>query len=550
MAEHIRPIETKRIRLHPAKAAASGATPVPKFARKSGKTGVTVASSRPTKSEASCRGLLESIYDAVLIATSSGDIFGVNPRAMEFFLRSRAELCGMNILDIISGADNSTLTAIVENLKDRKYALVSATCRRRDGSGFPAEIAISRITWDGCDQLCCTVRDLTVRKQAEKALKEALERLEERDRARLLLVSNVSHELRTPVTSMAYGIANVLRGTSGPVPENLKPYLERFQRDCRRLLTTANEILDLSALESQTMKLARVKVPVRRIVARSVELIELNAIQKNVELTAELSESTGFICCDPSKMERVILNIVSNAVKYTPGGGMVKVAVRRHPEQYKAVTVTVTDTGVGIPASAISRIGERYYRVGAQADGAGLGLAISKEIIAMHGGTLEIVSPPPGAVQGTQVTLTLNQTEPVRVLAAAGDDTLVAVLRKQLEPWEFELDQAADLSRLAECVGAKKPDIIVMDLAFGGTPGAVAIQSARASPLTGPIPLVAASLVAPDKSTKDVLKEFSIPLVSETWSEFSLLDAIAGALVARVDLDTKGNILTKGEAGK
>jgi len=462
---------------------------------------------------------------------------------MEFFLHDRSELCGMNILEVISGADSNLLSAIVENLKDRKYALVSATCRRRDGSGFPAEIAISRVHWSKGDELCCTVRDLTVRKQAEKALKEALERLEERDRARLLLVSNVSHELRTPVTSMAYGIANVLKGTSGPVPDSLKPYLERFQRDCRRLLTTANEILDLSALESKTMKLSIIKMPVNRLVARSVELLDLNARQKGIELTMVLSPEPLFVRCDSPKMERVILNVIGNAVKYTPGGGRVEVEVRRHQEQYKAVSVIVTDTGIGIPPSAIDRVTERYYRVGTQADGAGLGLAISREIIEMHNGTLEITSPPAGRERGTRVELSLALTDPVSVVLATADDALAAQVKAPLDRWGFKVERVPGAAGVAGAAARARADLVMADLALATAGGTGAVSELSAVAEAAKLPLVALARAVPDGDVRDALRAKSIPLAGEMSNEIGLLDQVEGVLNTRVDLDTQGAVL-------
>ncbi|MBN1556836.1 MAG: PAS domain S-box protein, partial [Lentisphaerae bacterium] len=212
--------------------------------------------------------LLESIYDGVIITDRKGRIVDFNSRAIDFLLKHGDELAGMRVIDFISGAGDDLLAAIHRNLKEHRYTLIEGRCIRSDGTTFPAEIAVNRIALDEGGQLCFLIRDITVRKRAQEDLEEAISRLEAHDRARSQFVSNVSHELRTPLTSMIYAVSNMLRGVVGPLSDNARRYLEMLEGDCRRLLTTVNDILDLRKIESNTLVLERSRVPFGMLVGR------------------------------------------------------------------------------------------------------------------------------------------------------------------------------------------------------------------------------------------------------------------------------------------
>jgi len=479
------------------------------------------------------RLLLDSIYDAVLIATFSGRIVDTNPRAMEFLLYDRAELCALNVMDVVVGADSKLLSSIVENLADRKYTLVSAFCTRKDGSRFPVEVAISGIVGEGENKLCCSIRDLTVRAQAERALKEALQRLEERDRARLLLVSNVSHELRTPVTSMTYEISNLLKGTAGPVPDSIKPHLERFQRDSRRLLITANEILDLETIEARTITLSRRKTSLDRLLARSIDALSLHARHKGLELVLKSTVGRIFIDCDALKMDRVLQNIIGNAIKYTQGGGRIEVLAETDTGRYKSVVVKVVDTGIGIPAHSLRNVMERYYRVGSQAEGAGLGLSIAREIVELHGGKIDIRSPPAGRTRGTMVSVSLQVTEAPTCLIVSKDASVVEELRKQLGSCGYLVETAGAAKEAFERIGQKQgPDALIVDLALQDMDGIQMVAEMRADDFMRKVPVLMATRLAPEESKREVLRNLSVRLFSGSWTESDLLDGLDDALVS------------------
>jgi CheY-like chemotaxis protein len=362
-----------------------------------------------------------------------------------------------------------------------------------------------------------SIRDLTVRKQAEKALKEALERLEERERARSLLVSNVSHELRTPVTSISYGISNLLKGVAGELPDTIRTHLEKFSRECRRLLTTANEILDLQTLDSQTIKLAKVRVPIGRLVDRSSEALELHAQHKGVELVIEPHDCSGFVECDPAKIERVLQNVISNAIKYTPGGGRIEVSIKKDESRYRVLRVDVADTGVGIPEHALQNVMERYYQ--------------------LHGGSIDIVSPPPGKSQGTMVSVSLAEIDAPEALVVSDDDGTAARILENLGRAGYSSGRCRSVDDALAKLSSHPPGFVVTDTLLPDGDGVQLAMRMRSCESVKSVPIMMAGMEEPDDAKKEILRALAIPVVSGDWREEEFLDTVEGILASGVGMD-------------
>lgn len=474
--------------------------------------------------------LLESIYDAVLITGPKGRILDFSNRAMDFFLCDGSELSGVNIIDLISGADAGLLEEIGTNLQHQRYTLIEAHCIRRDRSMFAAEVAVNRIDLDERGQLCFLVRDITVRKQAQEALEDAVERLEEHDRARSQFVSNVSHELRTPLTSMLYAVANMLRGVAGPVPAPLLRYIEMLDGDCHRLLGTVNDILDLRKMDNRTLTLAKTRVSFRRIVQRSVQSFQDQAEQKGLALRSDSDSSHVFVECDVQKMERVVMNLVGNAIKFTPDSGSVEVDVTMDASE-EFVVLRVRDSGMGIPEDAVARVTERYFTVGEQPSGSGLGLAICKEIAELHEGQLEIDSPPEGRENGTEVRVSLPRALPPTVLVVEDDADVREVLVTQISAQGYRVIEAENGVDAIACVQDDPPDLITLDLALPEMDGTELILRLKGDKKTVRIPIIVVTGAHVGSSKAKVLHSFGISAMRKPWKERVLLDRIEGAFL-------------------
>ena len=475
--------------------------------------------------------LLQSIYDAVMVTDIRGRILVFNSRALDFFIMDYDEMLGSKIVDLISGADESLLNAISKNLEEHRYTLIEAHCVRRDKSMFPAEIAVNRLDLFPEGNLCFFVRDITVRKRAQDALEEAVERLEAHDRARSQFVSNVSHELRTPLTSMMYAVNNMLKGVVGELPGGVRQYLEMMDADCRRLLGTVNDILDLRKIETKTLTLTKSRVPFARLVTRGIETLVLQANQKAVTIELHTDGLTWFADCDVNKVERVLLNIVGNAVKFTPEGGRIDVIIQEDEQNPGNILLRVEDTGIGIPPEAIDKVCERYFTVGEQAAGSGLGLAISREIVDMHGGVLSLASPPPGKSFGTGVYVSLPSVSAPSILIVDDEPAVLKVLETQISAQGYHVMTACSGEEALAVIEKKHPDLVVLDFILPGMEGTEVILKLKSDKSKARIPIIVVTGAEVGRARAQILNSFSIPALSKPWQESELLDRIEGAFL-------------------
>ncbi|MBM4144223.1 MAG: response regulator [Lentisphaerae bacterium] len=496
-----------------------------------GDTSFLVLEAAARHRSAEFRKLIESIYDAVLIADAKGRIVDFNTRATEFFVCPPPNLGGLNVLGLISGADDALLATIQRNLGQHRYTLIEAHCLRLDKSTFPAEIAVNRVDLDEQCQLCFLVRDISVRKRAQEALEDAVRRLAEHDRARSEFVSHVSHELRTPLTSMIYGIANLLRGVGGPLPPEVRRYVELLEGDSKRLLSTVNDILDLRQAEMKTLKLAKSRVPFGRLVERGVNVLRVQAESKGVGLEVAVRSQGRFVDCDAHKMERVVLNIVGNAVKFTGKGGAIDVTVEDDPDRAGFVRFVARDTGVGIPPEAVGRVMEMYFTVGEQASGSGLGLAISKQIVEFHGGAIRIFSPPPGRERGTEVRVSLPAAPPPCVLVVEDRADVSAALAGQIARHGYRVVEVASAAAALAALEKERPSVVVLDLVLPDMPGRDLILKLKADQNISRIPVVVVTGADVDARTARVLDGFSITALGKPWNEEELMDHLEGTFM-------------------
>lgn len=207
--------------------------------------------------------------------------------------------------------------------------------------------------------------------------------LAETDRLRRDLVANVSHELRTPITALQARLENLVDGVEEPDPEVLGTMLLQTER-LGRLVT---QLLDLSRLESGSVPLDRTEFAVAPLIEHAVREQALQ--ESDVAVEVVLDDPALTADGDPERVHQVVANLLENAVRHSPAGGTVEVRARRGGE---GVVIEVADEGPGIPEADASRVFERFYRADAarssQAGGAGLGLAIARWIVDLHGGEI------------------------------------------------------------------------------------------------------------------------------------------------------------------
>ena len=227
-----------------------------------------------------------------------------------------------------------------------------------------------------------------------RKLEAAHEQLKEVDRLKSMFLSHVSHELKTPLTSIKGFADNMLDGLTGELQGKQQDYLNRIRANTDRLARMITNLLDLSRIESGTHRLDRVQLRLVDLVVEVVEQFRPMAACKRMTLEMVCPDPTIQVLADPDKFVQVLINLVDNAIKYTPVGGKVTVAMTRR--DHERVMMTVTDTGEGIPAEAMAKLFEPFYQAsrqpGSRAKGLGLGLSIAKTLVDLHGGTISVTS--------------------------------------------------------------------------------------------------------------------------------------------------------------
>ncbi len=250
---------------------------------------------------------------------------------------------------------------------------------------------------------------------AQKASLEAhlehaeAEKLREMNAVKSTFFANVSHEFRTPLTLIVSPLEQMM---SGSFRGDFQKYYRIMHRNGKRLLDLVNQLLDLSKLESGKLKLQASEGDLGRFVAAIAYSFESLAERQHVDLQVVMPEEPLVCHFDRDKVEKMVANLVSNAFKFTPEGGKVIVALGTDGTSIPACIIEVKDTGIGIPAEQLPHLFERFSKTTASEvqPGSGIGLALTKELVELHGGKIEVESYPDSNREGkgTTFTVTLN----------------------------------------------------------------------------------------------------------------------------------------------
>lgn len=274
--------------------------------------------------------------------------------------------------------------------------------RKNTESCVAAEVSYWVTDLDGRRSLNLFVRDVTERLRLQREQEIVLKRqralvdeLRAADKTKSDFISTVSHELRTPLTSITGYLEMLKDGLGGPLNQNQQMMVDVVERNAYRLLDLIEDILTLSRIESGSFEVKSGETDIRSIVNRAVETLLPQIHTNGLVLEVDVASDVGTIMGDPDQLERAVLNVLSNAVKFTPEGGRLSLTAYRRES---SVCITVSDSGVGIPVEEQARLFSRFFRAStAQSQavqGTGLGLTIVKSIVESHGGTISLQSAP------------------------------------------------------------------------------------------------------------------------------------------------------------
>ncbi len=433
-------------------------------------------------SEERYRDLFENANDGIYILDRTGRILSLNRKAEELTGYKLGEIRGRSYTLLVPPGPEcqKARRAFLKNMRGEpdKNEL---TITRKDGRQLILELSTRPIWQNGqIVGIQGIGRDITERKELEK-LKSGF-------------VSTVSHELRTTLTSIKGYVDLVLAGDTGPLTPEQKEFLTIVSQNTSRLTALINDLLEIERLESGRIEFEFTELNLEEVLQNVARSLQVNAEQKGLEFVTEIASGLK-VRGDRDRLTQVFLNLVSNAIKYTPAGTVELKAYREDD----TVVVAVRDTGIGLSESDMRKLFQKFFRSDnpyvRKAGGTGLGLSIAKAIVERHNGTITVTSQ---LGQGSTFTVRLPAlARPERPLVLVIEDE-VAIARL-IATYIEKMGYRAVMAYLArdgfDQAVRLKPDLITLDVLMPDLDGFALIQQLKKHPVTVNIPVIFLSIV-------------------------------------------------------
>jgi len=331
--------------------------------------------------------VLMSIADGVVVCDRDNRVQIVNRAATQIFDKEAKDLLGKPLVVCTEGPDQPQICHIVQQFTDsnvnitpgaiepivQQLQLGELTVRLHTAPIFLNKEFLGSVM---------IMQDITKQAELEKMKNE--------------FMANVSHELRTPITSIKSYVDTLCNHGEKLDPDIHREFLQIIDNEADRLMHLVNDVLELSKIEEADREFEMLPMDIHRACEAAIRSLNLMARDRGIELAFEQTENLPLASINQESIERVIINLLNNGIKYTPEGGKITVKVEKHQEgEVEEVAVHVKDTGIGIPDDALEHIFDRFYRVEKKVHtikGTGLGLTIVKKIIEKHGGRITVAS--------------------------------------------------------------------------------------------------------------------------------------------------------------
>jgi len=493
------------------------------------------------------------------INATSGVLLSVNPAFAEMHGYHPQELIGQPLETLVAPPAQASLAMHANNANQKKNYSFESVHVRRDGSMFPVLVNTTAVTdpEGGVIYRTANFQDITATKKVEQSLKSAKEEAEKATKAKTQFLARMSHELRTPL--------NVILGFSQLLDMNLadpehNESVQHILKAGKHLLSLINEVLDISRIDADKLSLSLQVVPVGEVMLSAIALVRSSVIQRRIEFVDQLnSRGVKHVIADNQRLQQVFLNLLSNAVKYNKTGGKVTVWCSERADN--RIAVSVTDTGSGIPAENLSQLFTPFERLGADEvgiEGTGLGLALSKRLVELMDGSLE-VSSIPGEGSTFSVVLPVASS-PVQKLGKLGDERLTSkeksalpttckllyieedmsnlrLVEKLLKPYhKIGLIFAQNGMQGLEMARKEQPEMILLDLDLPDMPGEKVLEKLHKQFETVDIPIVAISADTRPLRIEQVLKQGASHYLIKPIDVNKLLVAIGESIKIRENL--------------
>jgi PAS domain S-box-containing protein len=476
--------------------------------------GLEAALKAAAAGEARLRAVLQTAPDAIIATSGDGRIQLINSQAEVLFGYSPAELVGQPIEVLLP---ERLRTAHVAHRQDYQVhprvrpmgVGLDLMARRKDGSEFPTEISLSPLPTDNGLMVTSVLRDITERRKAEEQRKELLREqaaraeAEAANRAKDEFLAVVSHELRTPLNAIL-GWAVLLRSKTVDA-ETSERALAAIERNALAQRQLIDDLLDVSRMVAGKLRLNVQDVDLPVVIEAAVDAVRPAADAKGVRVETIVEAGTPAIWGDPARLQQVFWNLLSNAVKFTQKDGVVEVRLLRGGSM---IEIAVSDTGEGISADLLPHVFDRFRQADTSSTrshtGLGLGLAIVRQVVELHGGSVEAQSagrnrgatfvvrlPVPAArphrpaesagVPRVRVEEAVGpwRLEGVRILAVDDEPEARTVLAAVLADYGAEVTLAGSAEEALTLLERRKPHVLISDVAMPGIDGYVLMARVR-----------------------------------------------------------------------
>ncbi len=344
--------------------------------------------------------IFETALDGIITIDAEGIVVECNKAAEEMFRLDSGEIVGNSMADKIippsyQAKHHSGMQRYLEtgnhNILDQR---IEITGMRNDGEEFPIELTVTPHIVDGRQLFTGFLRDVKKQKDAERERRVALTGAVQANRAKSQFLAMMSHELRTPLNAIS-GFSEMLESEIfGPLGSpKYREYVSYIHESSAHLLTLVNDILDLSAIEAGKVSLVKEELSVNEVITNCRQFISANLVEKRIILYQEVAEDLPLVYADRRALVQILLNVLSNATKYTPEEGKITLRVTVSPSHH---VFEIIDTGQGVPEENIASLTDPFIRVETNShkthEGSGLGLAIVRSLIDLHNGSINIAS--------------------------------------------------------------------------------------------------------------------------------------------------------------
>ncbi len=471
------------------------------------------------------RSLIESNIDALMTTDPAGIITDVNKQMEALTGCTRDELIGAPFKNYFTDPDRAE-AAIKLVLREKKLTNYELTACSRDGK--TTVVSYNATTFYDRDRklqgVFAAARDVTERKLLDQALQEqnvelkrARAAAEKANLAKSDFLSSMSHELRSPLNAIL-GFAQLISSDSPPPTPSQTASIDQILHAGWYLLELINEILDLAQIESGRLALSREPTSLSEVMSECQAMIEPQGQKRGLSMTFPRFDVPCFVDADRTRLKQILINLLSNALKYNRANGTVVVEVTSAGSKPKRVRVSVKDTGAGLPPDMLMQLFQPFNRLGRERtseEGTGIGLVMSKRLVELMGGEIGVESTvglgsvfwfelsaaaaPQLPADKTELAANppapLQQGAPLRTLLYVEDNPANLKLIEQLiarRP-DMRLLSARDGNLGIQLARANQPEVILMDINLPGISGIEALRILREDPVTAHIPVVALS---------------------------------------------------------